>query len=200
MEATSRRATNKERTRHVIEAAAWRLFARDGFDQVTVDDIAAAADVAPRTFFRYFETKEAVLYGDWRNGLAEFCTILHDRPADEAPLTALLASVSAVLNRLEEDTTELLQRARIAKGSQHSGHYAYSVVQPATVDAIADVLAQRLDVDVDSDLRPRLYARMVTIAIETARDSWLATGGRRSFTSVLEDVFAELGGSISPRS
>jgi AcrR family transcriptional regulator len=190
MGAPSRRQTSKQRTRDAIEAAAWRLFARDGFDQVTVDEIAAAVDIAPRTFFRYFETKEAVLYGDWRAGLAAFCAHLRARPADETPLVALAGAVSAMADNLEQDTTEVLQRARIVKGSLHAGRYGTSVVHPASVDAISEVLAERLGVDLDTDFRPRLYARIATLALDSARDTWLATGGRRPLIVVLEEVFA----------
>jgi AcrR family transcriptional regulator len=188
-----RRDANKHRTRVAIETAAWRLFARDGFDHTTVDEIAAAADIAPRTFFRYFETKDAVLYGPWREQLADFCDRLRARPPDEAPLTALTAATNEGLEQLEDDTTELLQRARIISHSAHCGSYRYDVIQPASVEAIATVLAARLGVDPDLDLRPRLFAAVVTVALDTARDVWIAGGGRRPLARLVEQAFLELG-------
>ncbi len=187
------RASKKRQTRALIEAAAWRLFARDGFDATTVEDIAAAAGVAPRTFFRYFETKEATLYSAWRERLDEYCALLRARPAGEAPLAAMAGAVGDFLDALEGDTTDLLQRTRITARSTHCGGFRHEVVRPATVAAVAAVLGERLGVDPDLDFRPRLYAELVTVALDTARDAWVADGGRLPLAHFVEQVFAELG-------
>ena len=56
------RQRKKESSRRAIEDAAWELFAEQGYEETSINDIAERADVAPRTFFRYFPTKEAVIY------------------------------------------------------------------------------------------------------------------------------------------
>lgn len=58
------RERKKIRTRETVRREAFRLFESNGYAQTTVDQIAEAADVSPRTFFRYFPTKESVLFSD----------------------------------------------------------------------------------------------------------------------------------------
>ena len=197
VERSGRREARKRQTRDAIEAAAWRLFARNGFDETTVDDIAAAAGVAPRTFFRYFDTKEAVLYAGWRETVDMFCAELRARPAHEAPLAAIVNTLAGLMSQIEHDNAELLQRHRIAARSERFGRYRHEVIEPTSVDAIARVIAERLGVDVDLDVRPRLFAGVANVAINAARDAWVANGGREPIELLVERAFAALGAPLA---
>ena len=80
-----------------------RLFLKDGFANVTIDDIAAAAGVHRTTFLRYFRTKEDVVVGFW-DSLSEFvCGELRDRPADEDDWTALRRAFAVCLEQIRDD-------------------------------------------------------------------------------------------------
>jgi TetR/AcrR family transcriptional regulator, regulator of mycofactocin system len=188
------RDRKKRQTRDAIEAAAWRLFARKGFDHTTIDDITAAADVSPRTFFRYFETKEAVLFGDWRGDLLEFEQRLRDRPAAETPLEALAGALLSFSDRFEADGPVHAQRARVVASSAHVSDYRREVIQPAWEDAMSSLLAARLGVDAESDLRPTLYAGVAVAALNAASSVWLAGGGTGSLLALLRGAFEEIAG------
>src|SRR6478735_4898687 len=96
---TGLRAQRKEETRAAIRDAAFRLFAEQGFEATTVDDIARAADVSPRTFFRYFPTKDDVVFADHPERIERLRQALLDRPADEP----VLASVREAILTLADD-------------------------------------------------------------------------------------------------
>ena len=83
------RERKKARTREAIIDAALDLFESKGFDATTIDDIAAAAEVSPRTFFRYFESKLDVVMA--RNAPKEptIGPLLAARPASEGPIEAM---------------------------------------------------------------------------------------------------------------
>src|SRR5215471_9968164 len=96
--APSRRERKKLATRQALEEAALRLFAAQGYEQTTVEEIAEAADVAVRTFFRYFSSKQDVLFGEVATDrVTRLGSELAARPASEPPL----ASVVAVMERLD---------------------------------------------------------------------------------------------------
>lgn len=89
-------ARRKEATRAAIAAAAMRLFEAQGFQATTVQQIAEAATVSERTFFRYFESKEDLLLTDLVTLLGEAASGLALRPLDEAPLEAIHQAVRSV--------------------------------------------------------------------------------------------------------
>ena len=101
--APSRRERKKLETRLALEQAALRLFDEKGYDQTTVEDIAESADVAVRTFFRYFSSKQDVLFGEVvTDRISRLRTELANRPLTEDPL----ASVIAVMNLLNFSPAE----------------------------------------------------------------------------------------------
>src|SRR5215831_15340066 len=109
----SRRDRRNDRTRRVIQAEALRLFTDKGFTATTIEDIAAAADMAPRTFFRYFPAKEEVVFwADYQPTLASFVAA---RPGDEPAIEALRHGiVDGLAGFYNQDRERLLERIKLA--------------------------------------------------------------------------------------
>jgi AcrR family transcriptional regulator len=99
-------------TREELELVALQLFAERGFDSTTVDDVAEAAGIGRRTFFRYFASKNDVVWGDWDVALAYFRGRLAALPAEVDLMDGLREAVKAF--NLLPDGAEAQHRVRMA--------------------------------------------------------------------------------------
>ncbi|MGH2698890.1 MAG: TetR family transcriptional regulator [Actinomycetota bacterium] len=112
------RERKKLAARTALTEAALKLFREDGFDATTVNDIAQLADMSPRTFFRYFDTKEDVVFQDAPRQLDELRGFLRARPASETNTAALRAALVAFSEVLEKERQELHLRAQLARSAR----------------------------------------------------------------------------------
>jgi AcrR family transcriptional regulator len=115
------RERKKQRTRMALVDAALELFSAHGYEATTIDQIAAAADVSPRTFFRYFATKEDVALSLPVDGHEVMFRELAARPAGEPPFTALGHAMRAVVAELREgepaDVRRFLKARELVEGT-----------------------------------------------------------------------------------
>jgi AcrR family transcriptional regulator len=109
---SSPRERRKTRTMRLIQGEALRLFAEKGYDQTTIEEIADAADISPRTFFRYFPTKEDVVLWDEYDAMT--LEMLEQRPAGESPGETLRTVTRQSIEGLyRHDPGRLLARHRL---------------------------------------------------------------------------------------
>jgi AcrR family transcriptional regulator len=94
------RERKKLRTRRAIAGAALRLFDERGYEETTISDIAAAADVSPRTFFSYFPSKDDVVFAEMDERLADVRAGLAERPTGETPLATFRRVSEALLQAI----------------------------------------------------------------------------------------------------
>ena len=169
------RERHRRRTLARLEEAALRLFAERGFDAVTVDDIAAEADVSRRTFFRYFASKEDVLLADHFVQLARLRAAMAARPADEPIVTALRNALLSMADDFEERKEMIILRGRLMRDTPSL--QARSLVhQKLWEDAMQELVAERLGVDPVTDLRPGVVAAATLAAMRVAFTNWLTSG------------------------
>lgn len=170
----SLRARKKERTRRVIQAEALRLFTEKGFEATTIEEIAAAADVAPRTFFRYFPTKEEVVFWPvYRPLLGGLMAARPDESAVQALVHAIVDGLSAFY---DQDRERVLDRLRLAFRTL-ALHPRLRQEQATTAQAMTAVLAQRLGMS-SATLEVRAMAAAIAAALWVAVEEWQAVDGQ----------------------
>jgi mycofactocin system transcriptional regulator len=164
------RADNRAR----LEQVALELFAAEGFERVTADEIAEAAGVSRRTFFRYFPTKADAVWGDFSGHVAR----LEGRLAATPPEQSVLASICAAyleVNDYPPDQLPVLRR-RMGLILGEPALLAHSMLRYADVDrVVAEHVARRTRV-APTALVPRLVATSTRAAATTAFEVWLAGG------------------------
>jgi AcrR family transcriptional regulator len=186
------RAQKKARTRQRLVQVALSLFEARGFDEVTVEEIAAAAMVSPRTFYRYFGTKEAVLYDDQDEALHLLHEAITSHPADEAPLAAIRAGVLVLARRTPQTVELTLRRARLSQATTSLGEYQRSTLTPRWEETITAAVAERLDVDAAADVRPRLLAGIGLAVIASLSHTFTQVGSGVDLDALVHARFADL--------
>jgi AcrR family transcriptional regulator len=169
------RERKKARTREAIVLAAIDLFERQGFDATTVEDIAAAADVSQRTFFRYFDSKLDVVMAPKHDDEFDFQQAIVDRPADETPLEAFRRVIMQELSVLlgSEDAL-MIRQFRLAMTTPTLRSFARAHFDEHR-DDFATAFAVRLGVPADS-LAPQVMATTASGALWTVIDRWVDEG------------------------
>jgi AcrR family transcriptional regulator len=165
------RARKKIQTRLALARAAMRLFEERGYAATTVDDIAAAANVSRRTFFRYFSTKEEVFVVDPEGKLHALHVALADGPPDEPTIAALRRGVVALVGAyFEPELIRAEARIAILEPVVAAAGLAYQV---RWEDALALEVAADLGVDIDRDARPRIVAHTTVAIVRAGVSQWV---------------------------
>jgi mycofactocin system transcriptional regulator len=176
-------------TRARVEQAALDLFTVKGFEQVIIDDVAAAAGISRRTFFRCFATKADAVWGNF----AAHVTRLERLLAATDPAQAVLASVCAAyveVNDYSEADLPLL-RQRMQLILTEPALLAHSQLRYADVDRVVAEHVSRRTGTAPGDLVPRLVAVSSRAAATTAFELWLADE-RIPLGQQLREAFAQL--------
>jgi len=179
-------------SRAELEQRALELFAERGFEATTVEDIAAAAGIGRRTFFRYFASKNDAVWGDFDQSLSDLRARFAAADPQQPLLEALREAVLA-FNRFDpvevpwhRDRMELILRVPALQAHSTLRYAAWRHV-------VAQFVAQRLDEPVNA-LLPQLIAHSCLGAAITAYEQWLACPGA-DLQTLLDRALRALDGS-----
>ncbi len=187
-----RRERKKRRTRDDLIQQAVRLFAANGFDETTTEDIAEAADLSQRTFFRHFSSKEAVLYGDMDELRLRMRAALADRPADEPPIDAVRQAILTLADNYEAEREHRLLQARLAAAYPAVSAYSRAVVQAEWERELIRAISERLGVDPVMDPRPEIVAGAAMSALRVSIRRWTASSGTDHLPTIVDEAFDAL--------
>jgi len=183
-----RRERKKLETRRALREAALRLVAERGPDQVSVEDMAEAADVSVRTFFNYFSSKEEALFGWDDDALAGITAAVVDRPANEAPFKALRAVIRGFFDGVEEWADGRALRHQLVR--------QYPTLLPrflATHHQMDEALLRGLVMRLGEDsLFARLVVTTASNAMRLTLSQWEASGRKGSVLDLLDESFDTL--------
>ncbi|WP_074361048.1 mycofactocin system transcriptional regulator [Mycobacteroides abscessus] len=159
-------------TRDEITAVAMTLFTQHGFDEVSVDDIAAAAGIARRTAFRYYSSKNAIVWGDFDSHLGVMRTLLEET-ADTVDTSTALRQAVLTFNDFPVDETPR-HRMRMRMILEVPALQAYSMLMyTGWRDVIAQFVARRSGTDPGSLLPQTVAWTLLGVAL-AAYEQWLA--------------------------
>ncbi|WP_328610807.1 TetR family transcriptional regulator [Amycolatopsis sp. NBC_00345] len=193
------RERKKRETRLALSHATIRLALERGWDNVSVEDIAAAANVSERTFRNYFASKaEAVVATHVERG-QRIAEVLRERPAEEPLWDALVVAVVAQFEAAEAGPRDdgyatALQKLLAEPAIQHEVFRAHARAQDELTAAIADRTGTT-----GEDLYPQVVAAVVAAGLGAAMAYWTQHPGR-SLVTLLHEVFDQVrAGSPDPR-
>jgi AcrR family transcriptional regulator len=193
------RERKKARTREALQEAAMDRFARQGFDGTTVEEIAEACEVSPRTFFRYFATKEDVLFADAAERRERLLAVIAERPVDEPAFVALTAAMRTLTADYRDDRDALVTRSQVVAASPHLQAYK-AEHQHGWEEALVDVLERRARAQHDDIARDELtlVTAVTTAALRVALDAWVADPSAPDLGVLLDEAFARVAAGFDP--
>jgi AcrR family transcriptional regulator len=188
--AVRRKQFAKEFVAREIEEAAIRLFAARGYENVTAAEIAEAMGLSRRTFFRYFANKEQVLQAHAVRLHTRVIRALERRPAGESAAAALRNAFLDTADVGEDERESMRLRNRVLR--EYQGQSGWLTLAPETAARLTDLVAARMGLDPDTDIRPRLLVTTTWAAADAASEHWVATEDGEPLTVSMRYAFDQL--------
>ena len=182
------RERKKRKTRDALTHAALTLFRQRGFERTTVDEIAEAAQVSRRTFFRYFPSKEAVAFF-WNDAhLDHFRQLLDDIEPDETRFQTVRRACLALARHYVADRQRLVMLHRIIASSPALLAYQRQYVDEPWRNAITKALLEPR-ANATGARRARVVSAAVFGVVQVTLEDWYAAGGRGDLVRMGRESF-----------
>jgi AcrR family transcriptional regulator len=182
------RERKKAETHQALAKAALDLADRLGPDRVTVEAIADAAGVSPRTFFNYFSSKEDAIVGIAPAQSSALLADLLSRPEGEPPLDALRAVMLAAAERLQAVGDDWVIRHRLIQR-----HHSLAVTRASWFAEVerrmTEEIARRTGLDPGLDVYPALVVSATIGALRVAIDVWQERERAGALEALIDDAF-----------
>ncbi|MEC4016931.1 TetR family transcriptional regulator [Streptomyces sp. H27-D2] len=189
-----RAAAQRLKMRRELAAAAMELFAAKGYEATTVDEIAARAGVARRTFFRHFRSKEEAIFPDHDDTLVRAEAVLDAAPPHEHPLDTVCRGIREVMRMYAASPAVSVERYRLTR--EVTTLREREIASVARYERLfTRYLLGHFDETAhhDGDDDP-LLAEVAASAVVTAHNHvlrrWLRAGGQGDVESQLDHAFA----------
>ncbi|WP_042371893.1 TetR family transcriptional regulator [Streptacidiphilus neutrinimicus] len=187
----------KPTMRESLVHAAFQLFLDRGFEQTTIDDIVSLAGVGRRSFFRYFPSKEDVVFPDHEGCLVDMTEFLRTAPLDGDPVAQVCDASRLVLRMYAADPLFSVQRYRLTREVPGLRAHELSVVWRYE-RALAEHLRRRGAEQADGALRADVVAAAVVAAHNHALRTWLRAGGEGDVQAAMDEALGYVARAFSP--
>lgn len=183
----SRRQAHKLRTERALQQAALELFGKNGYDATTTDEIAEQAGVSPRTFFRYFPTKESVLFVGEYGWFQQFTEHFLAQPEKLSDIEAARATLLELAPRIVKIRKALLQYEQ-AVASSPTLRGGVVTRQQDDIILMAEAFAARRGLE-EPDEACLLLASVILVTYRRSLFQWLA---KPANTDLLDVISTEI--------
>src|SRR5215470_3053897 len=189
------RQRKRRETRAALSQAAIRLCIQRGWENVTVDEIAEAANVSPRTFRNYFSTKAEAVAAVHLERMLRIADELRARPADEQLWTAITNSVCAQFEspgqkgkKVKDAGRWKMDRIRLLL-TEPAIHGEVLKASASAQSELAKAISERIGVSRANELYPQLVAAVVVAVVGVVSDRWLRDGPSGSIVPLMRTAF-----------
>jgi AcrR family transcriptional regulator len=179
------RERKKQKTREAIQREAVRLFQENGYEETTIEQIAAAVEISPSTFFNYFPSKEDVVLYDAYDPM--IVTMLATRPSDEPLSEAVRAVLATIGTALEKDRDVVFARSKLMVEVPDLRARLWEELERAQV-FLGGVVAARTGRDPE-DFEIRVVVMALVAAMMEATREWVRHDGKQGFSGLLSRAF-----------